>query len=55
MSLSDLEKTKLNYGQYLLDMTYQNKFKAKTVESLNANTKKLVVILNNLKVLHCFS
>lgn len=55
-SSDDLEKTKLNYGQYLLDITYQNELKAKTVDSLNANTKKLVVaFLNNLKVLHCFS
>ena len=48
---SDLEKMKLTYGQFLLDMTYQNKLKANTVDSLNKNTKELVIsFLNNLKV-----
>ena len=45
----DIEKSKFNYGQYLLEMTYQYKLTAKTVDDLN--TKKLVLsFLDDLKV-----
>jgi hypothetical protein len=49
--LIDVENKKINYAQYLLEMTYQNKLTAKTVDSLNYHTKHLFVsFINDLKV-----
>jgi hypothetical protein len=49
--LTDFENKKMNFAQYLLDMTYQHKLTAKTVDSLNNHTKHLFVsFINDLKV-----
>ena len=43
----DFEKTKQSYAQFLLEITYQYKLTVHTVDSLNENTKKLVLIFLN--------
>jgi hypothetical protein len=49
--LTDFENKKMNFAQYLLDMTHQHKLTAKTVDSLNNHTKHLFVsFINDLKV-----
>ena len=36
--INDLEETQISYSQYLLEMTYQHKLSAKTVDTLNYHT-----------------
>lgn len=49
---NDFEKSKFLYAQYLLEMTYQYKLTAKTVDDFNTNTKKLVIsFLDDFKLI----
>lgn len=51
-TLNDIENKKINYAQYLLQMTYEHKLTANTVDSLNYHTKNLFVsLINDLKVI----
>ena len=48
----NFQKSKLLYGQYLLEMTYKYKLTSNTVDDFNSYTKKLIVsFMDNFKVI----